>query len=177
MSTHAESLSPTEWLTERISPSTLIVRWKLCVKTALSLITSYLDLTVPSNPISISIDASEVATAGQTHTLNCTVVKIGGLINSPIVSWTTGGVPVGSGVSVVTTTGQLSTTSVLTFNPLRTSDGGNYMCEGSLTSPARGDPLTVSAPRRVDVKSKSIIPNHSYSCLAIYSALQDSCPH
>ena len=112
--------------------------------------------TVPGDPISISADALEEGTAGQNYTLNCTVSKIENLINSPVVFWSIEGTPVtnGSGISIATVYESLSTTSVLTFDPLRTSHANVYVCEGSLTSPAGDEPFTVSSVAdQLNVKS------------------------
>ena len=63
----------------------------------------------------------------------------------------------GSGISIATVYRSLSTTSVLTFDPLRTSHGNVYVCNGSLTSPARSQSFTVSSqPDQLNVKSNKI---------------------
>ena len=55
------------------------------------------------------------AVAGQTYSLTCTVsVTVSGLMNMPTTSWS------GSGPNTEITTPSAST-SVLTFNPLKTS--------------------------------------------------------
>ena len=82
------------------------------------------------------------------YNLTCTVSKtVDGLVNSPTVNWTIGDVIVSSGnyVAVTPTTDDVSATTTLTFDPVRTSHGNRFVCEGSLTSPALVTPLTLSA--------------------------------
>ena len=74
--------------------------------------------------------------------------------------WTVRGIPVGngSGITVGIVYNSLSTTSVLTFDPLRTSHANVYVCNGSLTSPARDNPFTVSGqPDQLIIKSNITI--------------------
>lgn len=123
------------------------------------MILSVLPLIVPLRPLNAIISTSGMATAGEMYSLNCTVNKtINGLLNSPTASWTIGGIAINedSRVAIVTIPGDVVYTSILTLQPLRTSDAsGSYSCGGRLTSPARTDPLTVSMSQSVVVKSVS----------------------
>ena len=79
--------------------------------------------------------------------MTCTVSKtVNGLANSPTAIWTTGGVAVtnGNGITVTTMATNRISISTLTFNPLRTSHGERYSCDGMLTSPALDEPLMPS---------------------------------
>ena len=91
------------------------------------------------------------------YSLNCTVSKtVVGLINSPTATWTIGGVAVanGNGVTVSSTTDDMSTASTLTFDPLKTSHEGIYTCGGTLTSPALDTPLMPTLVENNNVQSK-----------------------
>ena len=90
------------------------------------------------------------------YSLTCTVSKISGLINSPTATWTIGtigGVAVSNGNDITVSTTSTSDTSTLTFDPLRTSHEGIYVCVGSLNSPAVDVPLTPSEPENLNVQS------------------------
>ena len=96
------------------------------------------------------------------YSLNCTVSKtVAGLINSPTATWTIGGVAVANGndVTVSSTTDDMSTTSTLTFDPLRTSHEGIYTCSGTLTSPALDTLLMTAVVENNRVQSKAIVYN------------------
>ena len=93
------------------------------------------------------------------YSLNCTVSKtVAGLINSPTATWTIGGVAVADGndITVSSTNEDVSTTSTLTFDPLRTSHEGIYTCGGILTSPALDTPLMPTAVENNNVQSKAM---------------------
>ena len=88
-----------------------------------------------------------------TYSLICTVTKtVGGLINSPTATWTTGGVAVtnGNGITVSTDAAKMVT---LTFDLLRTSHGNMYSCDGTLTSPALERELRRSSVETLQVQS------------------------
>ena len=92
------------------------------------------------------------------YSLTCNVSKIvGGLTDSPTAMWTTRGVAVtnGNGITVTDTTGDTTVTSTLTFNPLRTSYEGSFVCSGTLTSPALDTALMPSATEDLEIRSKS----------------------
>ena len=92
------------------------------------------------------------------YNLTCTVSKrVGGLVNSPTATWTTGGMAVSDGndITVSTTISDTATMSTLTFDLLRTSHQGNYDCEGRLTSLALETPLTPSSLERLSVQSET----------------------
>ena len=118
-------------------------------------------LSVPPNVITATVSSSGTATAGMIYSLICTVSKtVGGLTDSPTAMWTTRGVAVtnGNGITVTGTTGDMTVTSTLTFDPLRTSHEGSFVCSGTLTSPALGTALMPSATEDLEIRSKAIIP-------------------
>ncbi|MCG8626445.1 MAG: hypothetical protein MJE68_31155, partial [Proteobacteria bacterium] len=105
----------------------------------------------------------------------CTVSKtVGGLINSPTVIWTTGGVAVtnGNGITVSDATEDVAITSTLTFDPLQTSHEGSFVCSGTLTSPALDTVLMPSTREELEIKSKttSIVHTMPFKFIAIYIA-------
>ena len=75
--------------------------------------------------------------AGDEYSITCTVMEdIEGLTNSPTLQWVDpeGNIVSGELITVDETT-DTSATQTLTFDPLRTSDGGNYTCRAMLVSP------------------------------------------
>ena len=94
-------------------------------------------LTAPPAP-QVIITPSGSSTAGSPYTLTCTVMVVNGLVVVPQVMWLKNGssVVVGNGISV--TPGVVSantTTLTLQFNPLHTSDGGQYFCIANVSLP------------------------------------------
>ena len=90
------------------------------------------------------------------YNLTCTVSKtVGGLINSPTATWTTGGVAVtnGNGITVSTMSTDAANIITLTFDLLRTSHDDMYSCDGTLTSPALERELTRSSVETLQVQS------------------------
>ena len=116
--------------------------------------------TVPPDAVTATVSNSSVtATAGMVYSLICNVSKtVSGLIDSPIATWTTGGVAVtnGSGITVTNTIGDTTVTSSLTFDPLRTSHEGSFVCNGTLTSPALDTALMSSATENLEIQSKDV---------------------
>ena len=115
---------------------------------------------VPPDAVTATVSNSSVtATAGMVYSLICNVSKtVSGLIDSPTATWTTGGVAVtnGSGITVINTIGDTTVTSSLTFDPLRTSHEGSFVCNGTLTSPALDTALMSSATENLEIQSKDV---------------------
>ena len=95
------------------------------------------------------------------YSLTCNVSKtVGGLINSPTVTWTTGGedggvaVTNGNGITVSNTIFNETPASTLTFDLLKTSHNGRYSCDGTLTSPALETELMRSTVETFFVQSE-----------------------
>ena len=104
------------------------------------------------------VSMSGTARASMVYSLTCTVSKVDGLANSPTASLVTsiGMMPVssGNGITVSTSSDGTSAVSTLTFDPLRTSHNGAYICVGSLNSPALEMPLMPSDEEELTVQSK-----------------------
>ena len=87
--------------------------------------------------LNISIEASSVLLAGTNQALNCTVTGPTGSILTGIFSWLRNG-------SLLLTTPMTNSYAwwyvfaILEFNPLRTSDSGQYLCVVSVTSHSGG---------------------------------------
>ena len=116
-------------------------------------------LSVPPNAITATVSSSGTATAGMVYSLTCNVSKtVGGLTGSPTAIWTTGGVAVtnGNGITVSGTTGDTTVTSTLTFDPLRTSHEGSFVCSGTLISPALDTALMPSTMEDLEIQSKDV---------------------
>ena len=123
---------------------------------------SILSISVPRPAITVSVISEGSDTAGESYVLTCTVMEeIEGLTNMPSLQWLDPSDQVvvdGEGVTV----GQIQQTDttamlVLTFDPVRTSHGGEYTCQGTLESPP--GPLMNTSEQTVTVQSKYIVPS------------------
>ena len=108
--------------------------------------------SVPPDAVTASVSRSGTARAGMIYSLTCTVSKISGFVNSPTATWTIGGVAVSNGNNIIvsSTSSDKSSTSTLTFDPLKTSHGNIYSCDGRLNSPA---PLITSTTENNNIQS------------------------
>ena len=111
---------------------------------------------VPAGSLEVvTADESGPVEAGSGDlTLTCTVREvISGLTNMPYALWRTASGPVTSGNNI-TLTETLRTdthsTVTLSFSSLHTSHVGQYMCQGTLVSPAAENNIT-STPGNVSV--------------------------
>ena len=104
---------------------------------------------VHDNAVTATHSTSGSAVVGEPYTLTCTISVLPGLVNTPTATWTY------HNGSVIQST---PTTSVITFHPLRTSHAGQYICRGSVMSPAsEGNPLIAMAPLTVTVQGKVLV--------------------
>ena len=104
---------------------------------------------VPDNAITATPSDSGSAVVGEPYTLTCTISTLPGLVNTPTATWTYHNGSVSQSTP---------TTSVITFNPLRTLHAGQYICRGSVVSPAsEGNPLMAMAPLTVSVQGKILL--------------------
>ena len=99
----------------------------------------------------VTITATGSPSAGQIYTLTCVGSLVGNTSIIPVVTWSnsTGGVPSGNGVTV--------SSGNLTFNLLRTSNGGQYICLSTLGSPLNS---TAASVMNIIVQSKHINAEH-----------------
>ena len=87
----------------------------------------------------VTITPSGSSTAGSSYNLTCTVMVVNGLVVVPQVMWFKNGTSVIGGNGISLTPGMVSantTTLTLQFNPLNTSNGGQYSCIANVSLPA-----------------------------------------
>ena len=117
---------------------------------------------MPRPAITVSVNSEGSDTAGESYVLTCIVMEeIVGLTNMPSLQWLDPSDQVvadGEGITV----GQIQRTDttamlVLTFDPVRTSHGGEYTCQGTLESPT--GTLRNTSEQTVTVQSKCIVPS------------------
>ena len=107
----------------------------------------------------VTIHGSGNTTAGEMYTLSCTATVVEDLVVVPILQWKySNGSVVNSGssftLSAMITSGN-ATTYNLTFNPLRTSHGGEYTCRAIINiSSISISGLSSSQSSEVVVQSK-----------------------
>ena len=117
---------------------------------------------VPVPAITVTVTLSGNAVAGGSYTLDCSAMEevAMGLTGMPSLQWldSPGDMPVSGMDITVGTLQQTETTAMraLTFNPIRTSLGGNYTCVGTLQSPAVEDEIVEIFMQTVNVASKQI---------------------
>ena len=86
--------------------------------------------------------------------LTCTVTVEEHLVVQPTVEWSGGSVGSESvSVGDIMRDGATSTRQI-TFSPLRTSHGGQYMCQADINIPSIGLMRTASSSRDVTVQSE-----------------------
>ena len=85
--------------------------------------------------------------AGTNRSLLCSVDSI-----SLSIAWLKNGSPVNTSESRVTVTMPSQSTSTLTINPLRTSDGGQYQCMGTVVS--NGNTINITDEIDLNVTSE-----------------------
>ena len=108
---------------------------------------------VPENAISVSISQSGIPVAGSEFNLICTVSEvISGLTNMPTAAWLDSNNMVITQDIAVSRSDNVSS-SILRFNPLRTSLQQRYTCSGSIVSPALTDPVGVTTDSTFIIES------------------------
>ena len=111
--------------------------------------------SVPSNAVETSISSVGPPVAGYNYTLICTVTLTKGLLGTPTVEWVgSDGQLVVSAEDVIVygpVTSGRTTNLTLFFDPIRTRDGGMYICMASVSSTALSGVLNSSMTYSVNV--------------------------
>ena len=132
-----------------------------CMQAHSLTISSYLSpslsIVVPIPAISTDISMSGSLVAGSEFNLTCVVLElISGLTGMPDVMWMRAdGDAVPGAMSVTRADGMAM--AVLTFDPVRTSYSGEYICTGSLTSPTKSTPLEMLDSMDIVFMSKLVL--------------------
>lgn len=110
---------------------------------------------VPETAVATSISSIGPSVAGYNYTLTCAVLLIEGILATPNIWWTNAnGQVISSSGDIILydplTTG-LTTNLTLYFDPIRTMDGGTYICMASVSSPALTTPLNSSTSHVISV--------------------------
>ena len=120
--------------------------------------------SVPSNSLAVETEVSEegpVEAGSGGLTLTCTVREtISGLSNMPSAQWMgpSGLVSSGEDITVANVTNTTTIILTLTFSSVHTSHAGQYICQGTVPTPAPvGTVTTNSTPTSVTVRSESLL--------------------
>ena len=120
-------------------------KWCLTVILMYNFISLHL-LALPA--VAISPNSGMAAKAGQPYSLLCSVAEIPDLLLESSLQWTR----VGGGGRVLNTSS--GSGLQLHFNPLLTSDGGQYTCHVTVNVPSARESVTITASRELTVTSK-----------------------
>ena len=107
----------------------------------------HVDLPPPSVSIMVS-DANPIA--GEAYTLICTATVVENLVVMPILTWIdslSGGMQEDDGIT---------STCTLMFDPLRTQQGGVYICRAVITIVLISLERSADSSQSVNVQSKSL---------------------
>ena len=133
---------------------------------------------VPQTSIATSIAATRPPVAGYNFTLTCTVVLADGLLGVPQILWLDpNGQPVSSAQDVTLAppvTSAQTTNQSIYFDPIRTSDGGAYMCMAMVSSSALATTLNSSASFNINVQQSKFVhiwPGHQQLFLQVFQFL------
>ena len=103
----------------------------------------------------MSISSTSPSVAGYNYSLTCTAMLIEGMSGTPNIWWTkTDGQQISSSGDIIIhdpLTLGLTTNLTLSFDPIRTTDGGTYNCTASVSSPALATPLNSSTTYVISV--------------------------
>ena len=111
----------------------------------------------------VTITPSGSSTAGSSYTLTCTVMVVNGLVVVPQVMWLKNGTSVVGGNVTSGMVTANTTTLTLLFNPLHTSNGGQYSCIANVSIPIISiTSLYNTSASSLTVQSK-FVPSHMVS--------------
>ena len=157
----------TAWPTGHISK---LINWWLSTCALTGCVLLFLPPALPALvPVILPSPAS--ATAGEVVELSCSVPVVEHLVQSPTLDWSEGSVgQPGVAVTDLTTLGGTIWRNI-SFSPLKTSHGGQYVCQAGLSIPAIGLEETWASSRDLSVQSEWL------RCVLCWSVLVlDVCP-
>ena len=111
----------------------------------------------------VIITPSGSSTAGSPYTLTCTVMVVNGLVVVPQVMWLKNGTSVVGGNVTSGMVSANTTTLTLQFNPLHTSNGGQYSCIANVSIPV----ISITSLYNTSISSLTVqskfVPSHMIS--------------
>ena len=108
------------------------------------------------------------ATAGEVVELSCSVPVVEHLVQSPTLDWSGGSVgQPGVAMTDLTTLGGTIWRNI-SFSPLKTSYGGQFLCQAGLSIPAIGLEETWASSRDLSVQSEWLSYVFCWSVLALH---------
>ena len=118
---------------------------------------------VPPDPFSLQVNPSSTGTpaAGATYSISCAALdNVNGLTTIPQIEWLGldgSRVESGDGITVGDQVNETSTaTSTLTFDSIRTSHSGEYICQATFASPALTITYITNQTQNVTVSGKKM---------------------
>ena len=106
--------------------------------------------------LAVTITESTSGTAGLEFSVTCTVTAVEYLLVQATVQWSGGSVGSSGVTESDTTLSGGASLKTLTFNPLRTSHGGEYTCQAKASISSINMTWTGSEGRAVIVQSKCL---------------------
>ena len=120
-----------------------------------TIIVSFFLVELP--PPTVTVISDNTSTAGQMHSLTCIATTKDFVVNLPILEWIQPTMDVGADIALnEQINGTVSANRSLTFNPLKTSNGGRYTCRARIDISLVGI-MNRSDSSTVDVRVKSTL--------------------
>ena len=132
----------------------------------------FLPPDLPDPVVEISPDPA-TATAGGDLVLTCTVTVEEHLVVQPTVEWSGGSV---GSESVSEDEDGATSTHQITFSPLRTAHGGQYVCQADIDTPSIGLMRTASSSRDVTVQSEWLYITFQQLILSLHAHIPTQFP-
>ena len=111
----------------------------------------------------VTITPSGNSTAGSPYTLTCTVMVVNGLAVVPQVMWLKNGTSVVGGNVTSGMVSANTTTLTLQFNPLHTSNGGQYFCIANVSIPIISITSLYNNSESSFIVQSKFVPSHMIS--------------
>ena len=158
----------TAWPTGQIPE---LINWWLSTCALTGCVLLFLPPALPAIvPVILPSPAS--ATAGEVVELTCSVPVVEYLVQSPTLDWSGGSVgQPGVAVADLTTLGGNIWRNI-SFSPLKTSHGGQYVCQASLSIPVIGLEETWTSSRNLSVQSEWL---HELCILLVSTSYSTAC--